>query len=73
MSERKLLVKGFTSVIIPKKDDWGESVSVNEVFGPISIENGLLKISIQIQSGDMIEIAAKTIFTVGDLQSHSKL
>lgn len=60
-SEKTLVGQNFSSLNIPKKDDWGKSVSVNEVDGPRLLKNGDSFISIEIQSGDCIELYAETI------------
>lgn len=51
----------FTDLVVPKKDDWGPSVSVNEVTGPLVLPNGMQYLEIEIQSGDKIRIEAKRI------------
>jgi hypothetical protein len=56
-----LVAEGLADLKVPKREDWGESVSVNEVDGPRVLENGNSYISIEIQSGDKIEIEAKSI------------
>jgi len=48
------------NIHIPHVEDWGESVSVNAVIGPIE-SNGALKLKIEMQSGDVISISAKSI------------
>lgn len=59
--EVDLIIKGLTDLKIPKKDDWGESDSVNEIEGPILLDNGKNYLAIEIQSGDKIEIEADSI------------
>ena len=56
-----VLAKGVKHLQVPKREEWGESVSVNETDGPRSIKNGLSYLAIEIQSGDKIEIEAKSI------------
>jgi hypothetical protein len=48
-----LTFTGVTSVIVPRKNEWGRSVSIYEV----KCSDGVA--FIQMQSGDMIEIAAQ--------------
>jgi hypothetical protein len=49
-----LTLSGVTMVVVPRKNDWGRSVSIYKV----KCSNGV--VSIQMQSGDMIEIAAES-------------
>ncbi|WP_349431032.1 hypothetical protein Q9L42_010540 [Methylomarinum sp. Ch1-1] len=56
-----LVAEGLADLKVPKREDWGESVSVNEVDGPRVLDNGNSYIGIEIQSGDKIEIEAKSI------------
>jgi len=52
---------GFSDLHIPKLHDWGDSVSVNEVYGPHRDPSGNFTLIIEIQSGDKISIKAKSI------------
>ena len=61
-----LVAEGLTDLKIPKREDWGESVSVNEVEGPNSLGNGNSYIAIEIQSGDKIELEARSISLPND-------
>ncbi len=56
-----LTANGFTNIHIPKSNDWGPSVSVNKVIGPVILTNGIMRLEIHIQTGDVIEIEAKSI------------
>lgn len=56
-----LVAEGLADLKVPKREDWGESVSVNEVEGPIVLENGNSYLAIEIQSGDKIELEARSI------------
>ena len=56
-----LISKDTKNLILPKKDDWGKSASVNEVKGPLLIGGNLKKIEIEMQSGDIIEILSSEI------------
>lgn len=61
-SEKAYLVaENFSSLIIPKREKWGESKSVNKVEGPIALSNGSIYLFIEMQSGDKIEIEAERI------------
>lgn len=59
--EVRLLASGLADLKVPKREKWGESVSINEVDGPILLENGNSYLSIEIQSGDKIELEAESI------------
>ena len=43
---------------IPRKFEWGPSVSILTTQGPDSVEGGQFSLLIQMQSGDMIRIVA---------------
>ena len=51
----------FVNFKISKKDEWGESISINKVLIFKKLENGNFYIKIEIQSGDLCEIDAKAI------------
>lgn len=60
-SETKFInFTGVRKLIIPKQEEWGESVCVNKVSGPIQ-ENGFEMLNIEMQSGDQIIIEAVKI------------
>lgn len=59
--EVKLIATDFTYFSIPRQDEWGRSISVLESSAPITLANGLLRLGIQMQSGDVIELVAKDI------------
>ena len=63
--EVELSVKGSKLLHIPKREDWGESSSVNEVIGPTLLENGNYYLAIEIQSGDKIELEGDDIIMPG--------
>lgn len=56
-----LVAEGLVDFKIPKREDWGESVSVNVVEGPSILENGNTYLAIEMQSGDKIELEASSI------------
>ena len=51
-------VEGFLELRVPRRDEWGPSVSVNNVTGPKRQPNGNQRLIIQMQSGDSIDIEA---------------
>ena len=54
-----LFAVGIAHFQVPKREEWGPSISVYEVVGPTPLDNGNSSVSIQMQSGDLIEIEAK--------------
>ena len=60
-AEVHLVANGLAELKVPKREEWGESVSINEVDGPITLSNGNSYLSIEIQSGDKIELEAESI------------
>ena len=61
-----LVAEGLADLKIPKREDWGESISVNEIEGLNSLDNGNSFITIEIQSGDKIELEARSISLPND-------
>lgn len=57
----KVTATGLVKLLVPKRDEWGESVSVNGCEGPYILSNENQFLSIAIQSGDKIELEAKNI------------
>jgi hypothetical protein len=54
-------------LLVPKREEWGPSVSVNEVTGPFMLANGNHRLLIEMQSGDIIQIEAKNFTLPGVL------
>lgn len=52
-----LVAEHVTKLHVPHLQEWGPSVSINEVTGPLDIVGGK-QLSIEVQSGDVIEISA---------------
>ena len=46
---------------VPRARAWGPSVSINAVEGPSAQKDGRLRLAIEMQSGDLIEIVARSI------------
>lgn len=57
----EIRVSGLREIRVPRREDWGPSVSINTVDGPNRSDDGLLHLNIEMQSGDMIEIVAESI------------
>ncbi len=55
-----LRAHGLHNLHIPRTESWGPSVSVNEAWGPVGIEGGLVRFSIEMQTGDVIELVARS-------------
>lgn len=53
-----LVAENVVNLSMPKRDEWGRSVSVNEVAGPTLQSDGTQTLRIEMQSGDIIEITA---------------
>lgn len=61
-SEQVLLTAdGFTDLHIPKREEWGASVSVNEASDIELLPNGQQRLAIEMQSGDVLSLEAKSI------------
>lgn len=56
----ELKASGLTHLEVPRRRPWGPSVSVNEIRGPTHLD-GRTEIEIEMQSGDVIVIAAQSI------------
>jgi hypothetical protein len=56
-----LIAEGLSDFRVPKREEWGGSVLVNEVEGPKTLQNGNLYFSIEMQSGDKIELEARSV------------
>lgn len=59
--EVTLTAEKFTNLHIPKRDEWGESISVNEVSEVKQLPDGNHQITIEMQSGDVLSIEAAKI------------
>jgi len=53
-----IIATGIQSAHIPRRLTWGRSVSINTVQGPTLREDELMSLSIEMQSGDTIELIA---------------
>lgn len=56
---RVILLENFNSFSITRKNEWGESIYVNEA--DITISNNLYHLEIEIQSGDLIIVEAENV------------
>jgi hypothetical protein len=59
--EVELVGNGLVDIQVPKKEPWGRSVSVNEVRGPEMLKGEMQTVAIEMQSGDTIQITARSI------------
>jgi hypothetical protein len=58
--------EGTSSLAIPQLNEWGPSVSVNEVRGPSKESGDMQALEIEMQSGDVIKVVATSfIFPPG--------
>lgn len=60
--EVRLIAEGIVDVHVPKRDQWGESVSINEVVGPLRDVDGNFCVELEVQSGDRIKLVARSVF-----------
>jgi hypothetical protein len=58
LNSAKLTAHGVCELHVPRLNDWGPSVSVNEVFGPSDGASGRRELEVEMQSGDRIRIVA---------------
>lgn len=57
---RNLTASGVSELTIPRKLPWGQSASINTVTGPIMSTDGTSKLAVEMQSGDTLQIIAKS-------------
>lgn len=64
----KLICEGVTKLEIPMAFDWGPTDCINETTPYLNVEEGSMKVenwdgklSIEMQTGDVIELEAETI------------
>lgn len=55
---RVLVARKLKSLVVPNENPWGPSISINGATGPALAETGLNRLTIEMQSGDLIEIVA---------------
>jgi hypothetical protein len=53
-----LQADGLHDLHVPRAESWGASVSVLAAYGPSVRDDGLATLSIEMQTGDRIEIVA---------------
>jgi hypothetical protein len=56
-----LAARGLQKLQLSRDFSWGPSVSINRVDGPTKLANGTVQLTLEIQSGDLIEIVAAAI------------
>jgi len=55
---RTLIAEGVTDLRVPRANEWGPSVNVNELFEIEELRMGLKRLRFEMQSGDEIQIIA---------------
>jgi hypothetical protein len=60
LGDEKLVAVSVVDLHVPQFREWGQSVSVNSVRGPLVIESDRQSIEIEMQSGDVIRIIASS-------------
>jgi hypothetical protein len=58
--KRRLLAQALREISVPRAQPWGRSASINAVDGPTVQKEGLSRLAIEMQSGDLIEIVAQS-------------
>jgi len=56
---RSLIAEGVQDLHVPRVNEWGPSVSVNEVSDIEPMSSGLHRLKVEMQSGDVIQIVAR--------------
>lgn len=57
-TRKELIAQNVSDLRVPHHNDWGPSVHVNAVKGPVSQGDGMYVLTIEMQSGDEISITA---------------
>lgn len=57
-----LVAHNWTRLSCPRVQPWGRSMEtqVNEVRGPVGVADGSVRIAVELQTGDIIEIEAES-------------
>lgn len=58
--ERLIQATGFRKFDLSRLEEWGPSQCINKVIGPSKETGGLQRLTINMQSGDVIEIMAES-------------
>lgn len=56
----QLFAGGVVDLLVPRRNEWGPSVSVLECDGPSETADGYQRLVLQMQSGDRLTIIART-------------
>ena len=59
LAARSLVAEGVQELHVPRANEWGPSVSINEVSEIEALSSGLKRLRIEMQSGDRIEVVAR--------------
>jgi len=60
-TSEQVVANNFSKLEVPRRYEWGESETINEITGPIQLDSGQYRFSIEMQSGDVIEIDAESL------------
>jgi hypothetical protein len=55
---RVLIGDGVRELYVPRMNEWGQGVAINEVFEIESLTTGLFQLRSEMQSGDVMRIVA---------------
>ncbi|NOT88644.1 MAG: hypothetical protein HOP03_10710 [Lysobacter sp.] len=59
--EVRLVAEGILDIHVPKREEWGRSVSINDVIGPQCDSDGNISVELEVQSGDLIKLVARSV------------
>jgi hypothetical protein len=59
--ETSIRASDLHEIHMPRHRAWGPSVSIYDVIGPAQREDGHASLTIEMQSGDRIEVVARSI------------
>lgn len=55
-----LIAHSVTELLVSQRNEWGPSVSVNEIRGPSTTDAALQSLEIEMQSGDILKVTARS-------------
>jgi hypothetical protein len=60
-TKKTLIAEGVRELVVPKMNEWGPSISINEITGIDAPINQGQSLGVAMQSGDVIRIVAEKI------------
>lgn len=55
-----LIAHSVSELLVSQHNEWGPSVSVNEVRGPFTTDGGFQSLEVEMQSGDILKVTARS-------------